>query len=51
MRWIVVTLIMKHDEGRIHANRCVSLKGIDFHFDFDRFHSALTSFSPMSPMP
>jgi len=45
-----VTLIMKHDEGRIHANS-VCRKGIDFHFDFDRFQLSPDELSPMSPMP
>lgn len=33
---IVVTLLTKYDEGTIHANS-VCARGVDFHFDFDRF--------------
>lgn len=33
---IVVTLLVKHSEGHIHANS-VCKKGVDFHYDFDRF--------------
>jgi hypothetical protein len=33
---IVVTVLKKHEEGEIHANS-VCQKGIDFHYDFDRF--------------
>lgn len=35
-RGIVVTLMRKHDEGVIHANS-VCRRGVDFHYDFDRF--------------
>jgi hypothetical protein len=33
---IVVTIISKQTEGRIHANS-VCANGVDFHYDFDRF--------------
>lgn len=33
---IVVTLMLKHDEGSIHANS-VCERGVEFHYDFDRF--------------
>lgn len=33
---VVVTVIRKHAEGTIHANS-VCRKGVDFHYDFDRF--------------
>jgi hypothetical protein len=33
---IVVTVIHKLEEGHIHANSVIA-KGIDFHYDFDRF--------------
>lgn len=33
---IVVTLMKKHESGTIHANS-ICRKGVDFHFDFDRF--------------
>lgn len=33
---IVVTLMKKHESGTIHANS-VCAKGVDFHYDFDRF--------------
>jgi hypothetical protein len=33
---VVVTLMQKHVEGAIHANSVIK-KGVDFHYDFDRF--------------
>jgi hypothetical protein len=33
---IVITLMTKHASGQIHANS-VCRKGVDFHYDFDRF--------------
>jgi hypothetical protein len=33
---MVVTLMQKHESGTIHANS-VCRKGVDFHYDFDRF--------------
>jgi hypothetical protein len=33
---IVVTLMKKHESGTIHANS-ICRKGVDFHYDFDRF--------------
>jgi hypothetical protein len=33
---IVITLMKKHESGFIHANS-VCRKGVDFHYDFDRF--------------
>lgn len=33
---IVVTLMRKHEELRLHANS-VCRRGVDFHYDFDRF--------------
>ncbi len=33
---IVVTVMKKHQSGTIHANS-VCRKGVDFHYDFDRF--------------
>lgn len=33
---VVVTLMRKHEEGSIHANS-VCRRGVDFHYDFDRF--------------
>lgn len=33
---VVVTVLRKHDEGRIHANS-VCRNGVSFHYNFDRF--------------
>ena len=33
---IVITLMRKHESGAIHANSVIT-KGVDFHYDFDRF--------------
>lgn len=33
---IVITLMQKLDEGHVHANS-LCVKGVDFHYDFDRF--------------
>lgn len=33
---IVVTVLKKHEELKIHANS-VCRRGVDFHYDFDRF--------------
>jgi hypothetical protein len=33
---VVVTLIRKIEQGQIHANSVIT-RGVDFHFDFDRF--------------
>lgn len=33
---IVITVMRKHEEGSIHANS-VCRRGVDFHYDFDRF--------------
>jgi hypothetical protein len=33
---IVVTIMQKLEEGRIHANS-ICKRGVDFHYDFDRF--------------
>jgi hypothetical protein len=33
---VVVTVLKKHEEHEIHANS-VCRKGVDFHYDFDRF--------------
>lgn len=33
---IVITLMQKHEEGQVHANS-LCVKGVDFHYDFDRF--------------
>jgi hypothetical protein len=33
---IVVTLMRKHNEGTIHANSVIR-RGVDFHYEFDRF--------------
>lgn len=33
---VVVTLMKKHESGVIHANS-ICRKGVDFHYDFDRF--------------
>lgn len=33
---VVITLMTKHKSGHIHANSVIN-KGIEFHYDFDRF--------------
>jgi hypothetical protein len=33
---VVITLMTKHKSGTIHANSVIT-KGVDFHYDFDRF--------------
>jgi hypothetical protein len=33
---VVITVMQKQDSGKIHANSVIT-KGVDFHYDFDRF--------------